>query len=346
MLSGVRVALGALVLNVMMMGAAFAAGCSAPDIVQDVPFFRDRMNLGTKGISTIIYVHKDDQRISASFQTATVAAPDPSVSRVSFAAEQQAKMHDSQASARARGATVAATVNPDDPVQWRIFYSNDASYGQDRLVGQYGIYVSATCLLTATISAPEGDQSAGDAFKRRWNDLVSAMEDVRASVARTGEPIHFAQEDLSPKGAKAYVIGLGIPCFATLVLFVLLNFFVTVGRPSMVSRSVVALAALSAIAALVANMVGWTTGQIPVEMLVLLGICGGVAAAGGALANRFPTLIATCIAGGTGFGLIGYAFFGWTNGQELCYAIGLALLLCAVVSALSWGSARTLTDSI
>lgn len=345
-MSGVRAAIGALVLNVMMAGAAFAGSCSAPDIVQDVPFFRDRMTLGTKGIATVIYVHKDDPRISASFQTAPVAAPDPNVSRVAFAAEQQAKMYDSQASARARGATVVATVNPDDPVQWRIFYSKDSSYGQDRLVGQYGIYVSATCLLTATISAPEGDQSAGDAFKRRWNDLVAAMEDVRAAAGTIGEPIHFAQEDLSPKGTKAYVIGLGIPFLATLLLFLLLNSFVTVGRPSVVSRSMVGLAALSAIAALVANMVGWTAGQIPVEMLVLLGICGGIAMGGAAFASRYPTLIATCIAGGTGFGLIGYAFFGWANGQEVVYAIGAALLLCAVVSALSWGSARTLADTI
>lgn len=346
MLWGARAVLGALVLNVLMMGAALAATCSAPDIVQDVAFFRDKMTIGTKGISTVIYVHKDDQRISASFQTATVAAPAAGVSRVAFAAEQQAKMYDSQASARARGATVVASVIPDDPVQWRIFYSNDSSYGQGRLVGQYGIYVSATCLLTATISAPEGESTNADAFKRRWNELAAAMEEVRASAARSGEPIQFAQEDWSPKGAKAYVIGLGIPCFATFLLFILLSFFVTVGRPSLVSRSVVGLAALSAIAALVANMVGWTAGQIPVEMLVLLGLCGGISAAGSALGSRFPALIATSISGGTGAGLIGYALFGWTSGPELPYAIGGALLLCVVISALLWGSARTFADSI
>lgn len=346
MLFGARAILSALVLTMLMASGASATTCSAIDIVQDVPFFRDKMMIGTKGISTVIYVHKDDQRISASFQTATVAAPAAGVSRVAFAAEQQAKMYESQASARARGATVAANVIPDDPVQWRIFYSNDSSYGQGRLVGQYGIYVSATCLLTATISAPEGDPSAGDAFKRRWNELAAAMEDVRASAAHFGEPIQFAQEDWSPKGTKAYVIGLGIPCFATFLLFILLSFFVTVGRPSLVSRSVVGLAALSAIAALVANMVGVIAGQIPVEMLVLLGICGGIAAAGGALGSRFPALIATCLSGGTGIGLIGYALFGWTSGPEFSYTVGGALLLCAVISALLWGNARTLADSI
>lgn len=346
MLSGVRAAFGALVLNLIMAGAASAAGCSAADIVGDVAFFRDRMTIASRGAATIVYVHKDDQRISASFQTAPVSAPDSDVSRYAFAAAQQDSLYQSQISARARGATVATSVIPDDPVQWRIFYSNDSSYGQDRLVGQYGIYVSATCLLTATISAPEGDRSVGDAFKRRWNDLVAAMDEVRASAGRVGEPIRFAQEDLSPKGSKAYVTGLGVPALAATTLFLLLNFFVTIGRPSMIARAMLGLAALSTGAALIGNSGGWLPGQVPSELVVLLSACTCICLIGSALPARYPALLATCIAGGTGCGLIGYAVFGWTPNPDVTSAVGAMLLLCMTVSALSWGSARRFVDAI
>src|SRR5262245_30780592 len=209
---------------------AAALTCSASDISADVPYFHEKMTVDAKGNNSIDYVHRDHPRITAKFQTSLVPPPPTGTSRQIFAGRLQSQIA-TYARAGDGGASANVAVDPFDPVEWRIFSRHDG-----RFVGEYGIYVSANCVLTAIIAAPEVDQSKGDTFKRRWNDLVSAMDAIRDSAGRMGESIRFAQDDLSPKGWRAYLIGVALPLVAAAVLFFIFGPLVTVGQPSLFSR--------------------------------------------------------------------------------------------------------------
>jgi hypothetical protein len=253
-----------------------------------------------------------------------------------FAGEQTARLFNSKQAAIGRGAIVVESVNPYDPVQWRVFYRNDPQFGIDRLAGQYGIYVSAVCLLTATISAPDGEP-----FRQRWNDLVAATDAVRTTVASEGEPIRFAQDDLAPKGWEAFAIGIGVPLFGAAILYFILGWRVAIGAPSLLSRGMSGGIAIGSILAMLGNLRGWVGGELPPEILLLLGVCGCISALGCIKGTRMTTLAAICIAATSGLELLGYAYFHWTGGQQIPYAIGTGLVACAIAGGLWWGYART-----
>lgn len=324
-----------LVATSWMAPPAAALTCSATDITGDVPFFHDKMSVAETGNSSVDYVHRDDPRITAKFQTSLVPPPPPTASRQVFANHLQRQITTYAKAAQGHPAASVA-VDPFDPVEWRIFSRYDG-----RLIGEYGIYVSANCVLTAIIAAPEVDQSKGDTFKRRWNDLVTAMDAVRESSKRLGEPITFAQDDLSPKGWRAYAIGVALPLLVSAVLFFIFGQLVTLGQPSLMAKMSSGVIALGAVGVLGGTLIERAEVLVPDEMRVLVAIVALIGTLGALWNLRWATLAAICIAIGTGITLSAYAFFNWTPGVAIAYALGGLISLCAMIGVLTWGSSRT-----
>jgi hypothetical protein len=319
----------------IMSRPAEALTCSASEITGGVPYFQEKMSIEGAGNSSVDYVHRDDPRITAKFLTSLVPPPPTGTSREIFAGRLQNQIRTYARAGYGRSAADVA-VDPYDPVQWRIFSRYDG-----RLVGEYGIYVSANCVLTAIITAPVVDQSKGDTFKRRWNDLVTAVEAVRASAGRMGEPIQFAQDDLSPKGWRAYAIGVALPLIAAAVLFFIFGPLVTIGEPSLIARISSGAIALCAVFVLAGTLIEQAEVLVPDEMRVLVAIVALIGTLGALWNFRWATLGAVCIAVGTGVTLSAYAFFGWTPGILVAYALAGLIILCALIGVLSWGSSRT-----
>ncbi|WP_456717287.1 MULTISPECIES: hypothetical protein [unclassified Bradyrhizobium] len=319
----------------LMARPAQALTCSASEITSSVAYFQEKMSVETTGGSSVDYVHRDDPRITAKFLTSLVPPPPTGTSRQIFAGRIQNQINTYARAGYGRtGAEVA--VDPYDPVQWRIFSRYDG-----RLVGEYGIYVSENCVLTAIITAPVVDQSKGDTFKRRWNDLVSAMELVRVSAGRMGEPIQFAQDDLSPKGWRAYIIGVALPLVAAAILFFIFGPLVTIGQPSLLARLASGAIAFCAMCVLAGTLIERAEVLVPDEMRVLVAIVALVGTLGALWHLRWATLGAICIAVGTGVTLSAYAFFGWTPGILVAYGLAGLIILCALMGVLTWGSSRT-----
>lgn len=318
-----------------MARPAAALTCSASDLSADVPYFHDKMSVAAKGNSSIDYVHRDDPRITAKFQTSLVPPPSTGTSRQIFAGRLQNQIL-TYARAGKNGSSTNVAVDPFDPVEWRIFSRHDG-----QLIGEYGIYVSANCVLTAIIVAPEVDQSKGDTFKRRWNDLVSAMDLVREAAGRMGEPILFAQDDLSPKGWRAYMIGVALPVIAAALLFFIFGPLVTIGQPSLLARVASGAIALSAVGVLAGTLIEAAEILVPQEMRVLIAVVALLGTLGALWNLRWATLGAICVALGTGATLCAYAYFGWTPGITVAYALAGLISLCAMVGVLTWGSSRT-----
>jgi hypothetical protein len=310
--------------------AAAVPPCEPAPYLKGVPFLVDQMTSAPGPDGSIVYRHKDDPRIEVAFAT-TSSASVSATTRLGFAAEIASRLAPQEAASRSRGGQMLVAAIPFAPAAYRVVRRADPEIGADRIAGQLVVYVSPGCELVATYGAPDAML-----LRARFGEVVGAIDAVRDVVGRLAPSIQLRDETNAPVGALAYMIGIGLPALAAVILTYLLNRSVAKGRPGALSKAAMIFVAVTACMVVLGSTYAGFPPALPPEIAALIVSVAACAVATCFIRSGVPLRFAISFGCAAGFAIVGYALLGWVAEPYGIILSGACICMGSILAALWW----------
>lgn len=309
---------------------AAAAPCEPGPYLKGIPFLSEQMTATTAADGAVVYRHKDDPRIEVAFATTSDEAV-TATTRLGFAAEIARRLAPEEAASRSRGGQMLVAAIPFAPAAYRVVRRADPKIGSDRIAGRLVVYVSSGCELVATYGAPDAML-----LRARFGEVVTAIDAVRDAVGRLAPSIQLRDETNAPRGGLAYLIGIGLPALAAIILTFLLNRSVARGRPGALPKAAMIFVAVAAGMVMLGFQYAGSLPALPPEIAALILIVAASALLTSFIPFGVPLRFAIAFGCAAGFAIVGYAVLGWVPEPYVIALAGACICLGSILAALWW----------
>jgi hypothetical protein len=309
---------------------AAAAPCEPGPYLKGVPFLAEQMTSSTAADGRVVYRHKEDPRIEVAFATTSSEAVS-ATTRLGFAAEISRRMAPEEAASRSRGGQMLVAAIPFSPAAYRVVRRGDPEIGSDLIAGRLVVYVSAGCELVATYAAPDAM-----VLRARFGEVVGAIDAVRDAVGRMAPSIQLRDENNAPRGGLAYMVGIGLPAVAAIILSFLLNRSVAKGRPGALSKAAMIFVAAASGMVMLGSAYAGFPPALPPEIGALILTVAASAVLTSFIPSGVPLRFAIAFGCAAGFAIVGYAVLGWVPEPYGIALAGACICLGSILAALWW----------
>lgn len=325
----------ATMLSILIPGIASAApACNVPldRIVQTSPYLNTSMEVYEKGQVSMTLRHKDDPRIVASF---SLEVPTSSVglSKSEYVAQYEKQFSAYAMEAQKANRAVETSSYPFEPLAWRIVESTTLPTVGKALEGRMFIRLAENCLVKASYIAPDTPN-----LMSHWKDLATAIADLRTTAAPFVLSTAFEREDTAPSGPLGLAVGYLAPLFVIGLLYHSMRHYSRLDPPSLSTKIVIGSMAAMSLGFAIHQREVFANG-LPLlkytDTLLMLTTCFVAAGVSLFLAQR-AAIFALITGAVTGGSLLASTVIGWTLDPLATGAVGLSLLIVAVLGFLAW----------
>lgn len=218
----------AFLIGMAITPTASLAACpvTSEDVLSTVDYLHNNMVYEN---NTALLSHVDDARIKILLSVDEV--DDVSVDdRLVFIGKLNSTLNSEMMAQEEEAAWTSHAIYPYDPISFRTSWQTSRS-GTSHIAGKLGVYLSRDCLLMAQYRVPESL-----ALHTRWNRVSEALEELRQNAAQFHQPIAFREAQGALSGAREVVMAIGLPVLLSIIIFYLLQRYVSFAPSGLVIR--------------------------------------------------------------------------------------------------------------
>lgn len=309
--------------------AAVCNAYKADALLNQVPYFFNRMTSQSSKDGLIRLVHKDDPGIAASFVVEELPETLP-VSRTSYLNQLQKSVDLEVNKRESAGIDSNGAVFPYDPIAWTIV----SHPGNDVATGTTSIRLSPRCSLVIDWTVHEIP-----ALASRVDEFKASLDALRTLTATRADAGGFLSERALPGIWQSMLVGLVLPILAAYALGYALKQMLILEAPSWLGRIFVGAIVAFAVASTVLQwpvIAEYLDREAFVDHVGLVGVVGLTALAGLLTNRRRVMLAAYCLATVAGLTIGVAAILDWVPIAAIAVIVAIAFTAFGVLGLSTW----------